>query len=220
MALNKREQMLLMMVVATVIVVGNWILVVPLIQTARNRETAIAQERAKLERVRRTVEVDGPRWRAEYEQLQDSLGERASVFSTTSDVLKKVEDVGTECGLAVPVKKSLAPVERDVYRELQNRELEPPANEDEFGQGSGRPANPNQAGMQPDFALYGTMQELPNRGTSTYRAEFQLTDLRNRTIVWSDEYTNFAGNIKAKGGTKGGDGERSDEPGLHGQGSP
>jgi Tfp pilus assembly protein PilO len=117
-ALNKREQMLLMMVVATVIVVGNWILVVPLIQTARNRETAIAQERAKLERVRRTVEVDGPRWRAEYEQLQDSLGERASVFSTTSDVLKKVEDVGTECGLAVPVKKSLAPVERDVYREL------------------------------------------------------------------------------------------------------
>lgn len=118
MVLNKREQTLLWFVVVTVFVAGNWLLVAPLVDNARKREDEIAVQRGTLERIRRIVEEDGPRWRAEYEQLQSSVGERTSVFSNTSDVLKKVEDVGTECGLTVPVKKSLAAVERDVYREL------------------------------------------------------------------------------------------------------
>ena len=32
------------------------------------------------------------------------------------------------------------------------------------------------------------MQELANRGTSTYRAEFKLSNLRTREIVWNGEY--------------------------------
>ena len=75
---------------------------------------------------------------------------------------------------------------RERYRDIQAHELEgaPP---DEMGQGSG-PAAPGAAGIQPQFALYGKMQELPNRGTSTYRAEFNLVNLRTREQVWTGDY--------------------------------
>jgi hypothetical protein len=71
------------------------------------------------------------------------------------------------------------------FHDLQSKELET-GNNDQFGQGSGASGLP--AGIQPDFVLYGKMQELPNRGTSTYRMEFNLTNFHTREQVWSDEY--------------------------------
>jgi hypothetical protein len=68
---------------------------------------------------------------------------------------------------------------RDRYRELQSRELEGAPADD---------AAPGSAGVQPQFVLYGAMQELANRDTSTYRAEFKLSNLRTREIVWNGEY--------------------------------
>ena len=53
-----------------------------------------------------------------------------------------------------------------------------------LGEGSA----PGAAGIQPQYVLYGKMQELPNRGTSTYRAEFNLTNLKTREQVWTGEY--------------------------------
>lgn len=75
---------------------------------------------------------------------------------------------------------------RDRFHDLQDRELEG-APRDQFGQGGG-PSAPGPAGIQPQYVLYGKMQELPDRKTSTYRAEFNLTDFRTREIVWSGEY--------------------------------
>ncbi len=75
---------------------------------------------------------------------------------------------------------------KDRFHDLQNRELEQPVR-DEFGQGGGpRAAFP--AGIQPDYFLYGKMQEMPNRGTSTFRAEFNLVNAKTRVMVWSNEY--------------------------------
>jgi hypothetical protein len=80
---------------------------------------------------------------------------------------------------------------RERFRDMQSRELEPGAGEreDEYGQSgrSGR-GQPGPAGIQPDFILYGKMQEMPNRATSLYRAEFNLTNLKTRVQVWSGEY--------------------------------
>lgn len=80
---------------------------------------------------------------------------------------------------------------RDRYREMQNRELDPAAErEDPMGQ-TGRSTAPNPAGTQPDFALYAKMQELPNRATSLYRIEFNITRFAgagSREIVYSGEY--------------------------------
>ncbi len=68
---------------------------------------------------------------------------------------------------------------RDKLRELQSRELE----------GAGTPGSaPGPAGVQPDFALYARMMELPNRGTSYFMCQFTLTDLKTRQQVWSGMY--------------------------------
>ncbi|HLL89825.1 MAG TPA: hypothetical protein VK324_11010 [Tepidisphaeraceae bacterium] len=75
------------------------------------------------------------------------------------------------------------------FRQMQSKELEPGAG-DPFGQGGG-PVQPGPAGIQPDYELYGKIQDLPNRGTNTYRFEFNLSGLQGqnaRVLPWSDEY--------------------------------
>jgi hypothetical protein len=67
--------------------------------------------------------------------------------------------------------------------DLQSRELE---NErDDFGQG-GVKSQPK--GVQPDYALYGKIMEMPNRATSYFLIQFALTDLRSREQVWVNDY--------------------------------
>lgn len=75
---------------------------------------------------------------------------------------------------------------RDKLRDLQSRELEPDPS-DPFGQAGGAAA-PGPAGIQPDFALYARVMELPTRGTSYYLCEFTLTNLRTREQIWSNAY--------------------------------
>lgn len=65
---------------------------------------------------------------------------------------------------------------KDRLHDLQSRELE-----------SSSP-NANAAGVQPDFALYGKIIEMPNRKTSYYLATFTLTNLKTRVQVWADDY--------------------------------
>ena len=68
---------------------------------------------------------------------------------------------------------------RDKLRDLQSRELE------------NNPSNggaPGPAGIQPDYALYAKIMELPNRGTSYYLMEFTLTNLRTRALAWNNSY--------------------------------
>lgn len=43
-------------------------------------------------------------------------------------------------------------------------------------------------GIQPDYALYARIMEMPNRGTSYFLAEFSITDLRSREQVWTNAY--------------------------------
>jgi hypothetical protein len=78
---------------------------------------------------------------------------------------------------------------RDKLRDLQSRELELPRERDDYGQtgNSGRAA-PGPRGIQPDYALYGRVMELPNRGTSYFLCEFTVTDLRTRQQVWTNAY--------------------------------
>lgn len=78
---------------------------------------------------------------------------------------------------------------RQRFRQMQSKELEPGAG-DPFGQGGG-PTQPGPAGLQPDYELYGKIQDIPNRGTNTYRFEFNLAGLQGqnaRVLPWSDEY--------------------------------
>jgi hypothetical protein len=60
--------------------------------------------------------------------------------------------------------------------ELQSRELD-----------AGTPVT-GPGGIQPDYALYARVNELPNRGTSYYLIEFTLTDLKTRALAWTNSY--------------------------------
>jgi hypothetical protein len=78
---------------------------------------------------------------------------------------------------------------RDKLRDLQSRELEVGGGSDKYGQtGSRGGTAPGPAGIQPDFALYGRIMEMPNRATSYFLCEFTLTDLHTREQVWTSAY--------------------------------
>ena len=73
---------------------------------------------------------------------------------------------------------------REELRGLQSRELD--SERDDFGQGGG--PRPPAGRVQPDFALYCRVSDLPNRGTNYYLFEFTVTDLRNGLQPWTDAY--------------------------------
>jgi hypothetical protein len=75
---------------------------------------------------------------------------------------------------------------RGKLQDLQSRELDPAPRPDNYGQGPGAPAGTN--GIQPDYALYGKIIEMPNRSTSYYFCEFSITDLHTRQLVWTRSY--------------------------------
>ena len=69
------------------------------------------------------------------------------------------------------------------FHNLRNKELE---GGDQFNQGAaGQPAP---AAINPDYALYGTAMDMPNRATNFYQIEFKLVNLHNRTIAFDRLY--------------------------------
>ena len=83
---------------------------------------------------------------------------------------------------------------KDRFYDVRNKELEherEPAG-DEFGQGEAgpgggsgpKPATP----ISPDFGLYLTASDLPNRGTTFYLLNFIVTNLKTREQVFVDDY--------------------------------
>jgi hypothetical protein len=74
---------------------------------------------------------------------------------------------------------------RDKLRDVQSRELEV-GSSDRYGQTGSKGGAP--AGIQPDFALYGRIMEMPNRATSYFLCEFTLLDLHTREQVWTNAY--------------------------------
>jgi len=71
---------------------------------------------------------------------------------------------------------------RDKLAELQSRELDRPP--DDFGQGS----RPTGGRLQPDYALYCRVSDLPNRGTNYYFFEFTVTQFATGVQRWTDAY--------------------------------
>jgi Peptidoglycan-synthase activator LpoB len=60
------------------------------------------------------------------------------------------------------------------YHNIQNQELEQPA-----GEGGSQAA-----GVQPDYGLYITIDDMPNRATNYYIVTGSLTNLKTRVMVW------------------------------------
>ena len=79
---------------------------------------------------------------------------------------------------------------RDRFYDTRARELESELEDgDEFGQGEGGrgPARAPEA-ISPDFSLYATAADLPNRGTTYYLLNFIVTNNRTREQVFVRKY--------------------------------
>ena len=105
----------------------------------------------------------------------------SDVVNQTTDPYTAQYNVFSNRLKTVLLKKSEGRVElidnKDAYHNLQNQELETPAS------GAGHPA-----GVQPDYALTITINEMPNRAYSYFQVNGKLTSLITRESVWANTY--------------------------------
>jgi Tfp pilus assembly protein PilO len=117
MALNQRERILLGATITVVVVGVTYLLAAPLwrrwqtvgakLKTQRKEHDAMVAYNAKQ-----------PEWQRAYDQLRQQLGQSEQKFTQTSDVLKKIEEVGGAAGILINARRPMPVVDKGVYREL------------------------------------------------------------------------------------------------------
>ena len=117
MALNKRERILLVTTIGALVVGVSYLLLSPLTKAWTSLRGQITAQRSELQMIRTTI-AHAPGWRQQYDALRGSLGNASERFSSPTDVLKKVQEVGSRAGVAIINSSELRSVEKDVYREL------------------------------------------------------------------------------------------------------
>jgi Tfp pilus assembly protein PilO len=116
MALNKRERTLLIATIAAAVVAGNYLAIAPLLRSWQSIGRKLITQRRELEGVKATIAHE-PEWQQQYTALGHSLKQSES-FEQTSDVLKKIEEVGATSGILIQSRRPMRAEDKDVYREL------------------------------------------------------------------------------------------------------
>ncbi|MGD0016247.1 MAG: type II secretion system protein GspM [Verrucomicrobiia bacterium] len=116
MALNKRERVLLVTTITLLVCGVSYLLVLPLTKTRTSLLREVATQRGELQMIKATIDR-APVWQAQYDALRGSLG-KTKRYTATSDVLKKIEELGTAAGIIISNRRPMPVVEKDVYREL------------------------------------------------------------------------------------------------------
>ena len=116
MALNKRERNLLILTITAVVLGLNYLLVAPLFGKWRTLGAQLKSKQQELAGRQATV-TRAPEWQTAYDRLGHNLKASAK-FNASSDVLKKIEEVGGTAGILIRDRRMLRTEEKDVYREL------------------------------------------------------------------------------------------------------
>lgn len=117
MALNKRERNLVFATTVLVVVGVNYLLVAPLWRKWQASRRELATQRREVAGMRDQI-ARQPQRQKEYDTLRASLGQGQERFTQTSEVLKKLEEVGAGAGILINARRPMAPVDKGVYREL------------------------------------------------------------------------------------------------------
>ena len=117
MALNRREKILVSVTVAVVVLGGNYLLFTPLRTRWKKLSDDIINQGKTLEAMKSTLDL-APGWQNKYEELQHKVNQTGSQFEQASDVLKKIEEVGSSTGVLFINRRQLPPVEKNFLREL------------------------------------------------------------------------------------------------------
>ena len=117
MALKQSEKLLLGVTITVVMVGAHFLLVPPLWMKWKDLDKQMKDRQEVLASIKATL-LRAPEWQQDYDQLRQRVGQTTQQFQQTSDVLKKIDEVGAATGVLMSTRRPLPPVEKDVYREL------------------------------------------------------------------------------------------------------
>jgi Tfp pilus assembly protein PilO len=115
MALSQREKTLVYAVGAVVFVCLNWFAAGPALDTWRETEDKYSQTQMRIKGCQQVMAME-PQWRTQHRELLARL-RQSSPGQTTSDIIPRVEELGTQLGFTFNQRAPSAPVERERYTE-------------------------------------------------------------------------------------------------------
>jgi hypothetical protein len=120
------------------------------------------------------LNASGTAWTLVVSNMEDKTTDQVARINFDIFLQALKGDLATKSGGKIQLIEN-----KQQFHELRNKELE------------GSAADQSQTGAQainPDFALYGTAMDLPNRATNFYQIEFKVVNLHNRTIAFDRLY--------------------------------
>ncbi|MGO9526146.1 MAG: type II secretion system protein GspM [Verrucomicrobiia bacterium] len=115
MAVTKRERNLLATTITVVVVVVNFFVVRPLWRNWRSAGERLKTQQRELALMVVTI-GHKKQWQTQYDELQQSLGQRAESFQQSSDVGKKILDVAKSSGVQISSSRPMLEEDKGVYR--------------------------------------------------------------------------------------------------------
>ena len=117
MKITKRERGLFAITITVIVIVINYMLVIPLLRSWHDMGASLKTQQQQLTVIEATIEHE-PQWRKQYDELRQGLGQRTESFQQISDVLKKIEEVATGSGVQVTSRRPMLEEDKGVYRVL------------------------------------------------------------------------------------------------------
>jgi Tfp pilus assembly protein PilO len=117
MKINKREQILLGVTITLVVLGLSYVLASPLLGQWNTLGLKLQGKQFEY-RTKKELIALRPQWEKEYAQLRATLGQSEIRYAQTSDVLKKIEEVGGVAGIQINARRPMPIVDKGVYREL------------------------------------------------------------------------------------------------------
>jgi Tfp pilus assembly protein PilO len=117
MAMTKRERSLLVITTTAIVLGVNYFVVVPLLRNWRSAGEQLKTQQQQLTLMKATID-HGPQWQKQYDELKQSLGQRAESFQQSSDVGKKILEVAKSAGVQISSSRPMLEEDKGIYRVL------------------------------------------------------------------------------------------------------
>src|ERR1039458_5806903 len=115
MKITKRERGILIITVTVIVLVVNYLLVIPLFRSRRDTIVKLQTQQAELTLMQETIKRI-PDWQKQYDDLKQGLGQKTEPFQVGSDVEKKIVEVATSSGVQLTSRRSMTVEDKGAYR--------------------------------------------------------------------------------------------------------
>ena len=117
MAITKRERNLLVTTITAIVLGVNYFVLVPLLRNWRSAGQQLKTQQQQLTLMDATISHEA-QWKKQYDELKQSVGQRAQSFQQSSDVGKKILEVAKSTGVQISSSRPMAEEDKGVYRVL------------------------------------------------------------------------------------------------------